>query len=338
MSHKFSLSWLALLLLAFTLAEQPLRRVEINFPKNWPAPEYDFEEHPLLSEQIALGRRLFYDPILSKDSTVSCASCHLSYTAFAHTDHALSHGIYDSVGDRNAPALMNLAWNQHFMWDGAIMRLDAQALAPINDPREMGETTATVIAKLKRNSDYNRLFKAAFGKSPLTTAQLVTALAQFQLTILSCNAKYDRVMAEVDSFSAQEKAGYLLFQLKCNSCHTEPLFTNQGFENNGLLIDPLLGDVGRFKVTQQGADSLNFKVPSLRNIHFSKPYMHDGRFSTLRQVIRHYSQGPMNALCIKLPPSGLGFTPKEQTDLLAFLTTLNDSTFLFNPAFSFPKD
>ena len=149
-----------------------------------------------------LGRKLFHDPILSRDSTISCASCHLSFTAFSHVDHKLSHGIHDSIGTRNAPALMNLAWNRSFMWDGAVNHLDMQPLAPINNQAEMGESTQHVLYKLERGSTYRPLFYAAFGDSMINAPRLLKALAQFQASLVSCDSRYDRVKAGTESESA----------------------------------------------------------------------------------------------------------------------------------------
>lgn len=315
------------------------RPVRLNYPAKWPAPVYDFSKNPLTREGIALGRQLFYDPVLSRDSTISCSSCHLSFTAFTHVDHALSHGIEDRIGRRNSPTLMNLAWAQHFMWDGAVNHLDVQALAPIAHPAEMDHDIALVVKKLQQNDRYQQLFKAAFGDTRVTGERLLKAIAQFELTLISGHARYDRVMQGQDTFTVQEKNGYRLFQQYCNSCHTEPLFTNQHFENNGLPLDTSLMDYGRMTITGLPADSLLFKVPTLRNIEFSYPYMHDGRFRKLRDVLKHYTEGILHSptlspqLMNKIP-----LTADEKTDLTAFLLTLSDREFLFNPDFAFPKE
>lgn len=304
-------------------------------PAGWPAPVYD---GALTHEAVALGRRLFYDPVLSRDSIISCSSCHLSYTAFTHVDHALSHGIHDSVGTRNSPALINLAWSRQFMWDGAVNHLDMQALAPINHPAEMGESTAHVVAKLRRSPVYAELFAAAFGDAAITGERLLKALAQFQLTLVSADAKYDRVMAGREHFSAQEARGLALFRNHCNSCHTEPLFTNGELLNNGLAQDTLLRDIGRMRITGDARDSLRFKVPTLRNCEHSHPYMHDGRFRTLRAVLDHYDHGivPSATLDPRLR-AGIRLSSDERTDLVAFLLTLTDRDFLFNPEHAYPR-
>jgi cytochrome c peroxidase len=304
--------------------------VELIYPKNWPKPTYDFTKKPLTREGIELGRLLFYDPILSRDSTISCASCHLSFTAFTHVDHAVSHGIEDRIGRRNSMALTNLAWSQSFMWDGAINHLDFQALAPMSDSTEMDEKLENVVRKLNQSPRFRTEFFAAFGDSLPTGERLLKAISQFELTLISANSKYDRMMAGRDTFTRQEKNGYLLFQKNCANCHTEPLFTNLGFEKNGLPIDTSFNDFGRMRITHNPLDSLKFKVPSLRNIEFSQPYMHDGRFKKLRQVVEHYSQTDNISPKITL-------SANEKVDLVAFLLTLTDRAYLFNPDFSFPK-
>lgn len=318
--------WVGLLcaFLLFSLAGDPT--LPLRYPLHFPPPVYDFSRNPLSEEKIALGRVLFYDPILSKDGSISCASCHSSYNAFAHTDHALSHGIYDSVGLRNAPALMNLAWQPHFMWDGAVHHLDVQALAPIASPSEMGGDFAQVIAKLRETERYPSLFQAAYGDSAITGERFLKALAQFQLTLVSAGSRYDRMREGRLVFSPQEEQGYQVFKEYCGRCHVEPLFSNYAFSSHGLPPDPLLGDLGRYRITGNPADSLLFKTPTLRNLAYTYPYMHDGRFRTLRQVLDHYEEASL--------PTALG--PAQKADLLAFLRTLNDSSFVFEPRFQFP--
>ncbi|MEL6842680.1 MAG: cytochrome-c peroxidase, partial [Bacteroidota bacterium] len=237
---------IGVLLMAFA---QELRH--LHLPTHFPAPQYDFADNPANEEAFQLGRALFYDPGLSADNSISCASCHSPYHAFAHTDHDLSHGIHDSVGTRNAPALFNLAWQSSFMWDGAIQHLDMQALAPISHPGEMGSSLPKVISYLQADTRYPVLFEAAFGDSVISGEYVLKALAQFQLGLISSNAKYDSVQRGESNFTVQEQSGYLLFQQHCNVCHTEPLFMNNGFANNGLSLDSSLMDYGRIAISQQ---------------------------------------------------------------------------------------
>lgn len=314
--------------------DQPIK---IDYPESWPSPTYDFDSNPLTKAGVDLGRKIFYDPLLSKDCTVSCANCHLSYSAFTHVDHRLSHGIGDSIGNRNSLALMNLAWNKSFMWDGSVHNLDMQALAPITDPKEMGNSLDIVIQRLKDSDYYSTEFNNIFGDE-VTVPKLLKVLAQFQLTLISANSKYDQVMRGDTAFTVKEESGYKLFLKHCNHCHTEPLFTNGDFANNGLTPDPLLMDLGRYSITKDPQDSFKFRVPTLRNISYSKPYMHDGRFRSLKSVINHYTLQNVNATTIDTTlKMGIYLSKKERIDLLAFLLTLSDKEFVFNQEFAFPK-
>ena len=306
-------------------------------PEGWPAPAYDFKKNPLSKKKIELGRMLFHDPVLSRDSTISCSSCHLQYTAFTHVDHKLSHGIQNRIGTRNSPALMNLAWAKTFMWDGSVNHLDVQALAPISNPGEMDEDIAHVISKLQYSKKYPALFFEAFGDSAITTEYVLKSLSQFMLTMVSANSKYDRVMHKEDTFTTKEAKGYALFKQNCASCHTEPLFTNMQFENNGLPVDDSLKDIGRMKISRKAADSLKFKVPTLRNIEFSQPYMHDGRFATTQQCINHYRNNVQPGPTVDpLVVGGISMTDAEASNLAAFLRTLTDSSFITDPRLAEP--
>lgn len=334
---KQSIAFLVLVSI-ITLAFKASDNKSITFPKGWPKPNYDFSKKPLKSATIELGRALFYDPILSRNNTISCASCHSPYNAFTHVDHALSHGIEDKIGTRNSPALMNLAWNKLFMWDGAVNNIEVQALAPMHNRVEMDETIEHVVTKLQASTIYPSLFRKAFGDSIITGEHTLKAIGQFMLTLVSANAKYDSVMRHQSKFTMQEENGYRIFKTHCSSCHTEPLFTNLSFENNGLPVDTSLNDYGRIRISHQANDSLKFKVPTLRNIEFSYPYMHDGRLKTLSAVLKHYTSGIQNSNT--LSPTlqhPIVLTANEKIDLTAFLLTLSDKSFLFNPHFAYPK-
>jgi cytochrome c peroxidase len=323
-----------LLFTAFVAEDSPF-----SLPALWPKPIYDFSKNPIEKNKVNLGRVLFYDPILSENNSISCESCHSPYSAFTHIDHALSHGIHDSIGTRNSPALMNLAWKKSFMWDGAINHLDVQALAPISHPLEMGSSIQQVVMKLSASKKYRQLFFRAYGDSLPTGERTLKALSQFLLTLISANSKYDRVISGKEQFSAQEKNGYDLFQKNCSSCHQEPLFTNDAFANNGLPLDPLLNDSGRLQISKDKSDAFKFKVPTLRNIEFTYPYMHDGRFQKLAEVLNHYT-GDL-AYSNTLDPSfrkKISLTENEKVDLIAFLLTLSDKEFVFNPNHVYPKE
>lgn len=309
-------------------------------PLSWPEPVYNFKKNPLDSAKVFLGRTLFYDPILSSDSTISCASCHSPYNAFTHVDHALSHGIKDRIGTRNSPVLVNLAWGKSFMWDGAVNHLDMQALAPLENHVEMDENLSHVIQKLNRQEKYKRLFQNAFHSETITGERFLKAVSQFMLTLVSSNSKYDQVIRGEKGvqFSESENKGYALFKEHCASCHTEPLFTNQTFQNNGLAVDSVLQDIGRMKITQKPSDSLKFKVPTLRNIERSAPYMHDGRYRSLQMVLFHYSSDihASETLAPQLK-KGISLSEDDKRNMIAFLKTLTDHSFLSNKQFQYPR-
>lgn len=309
----------------------------LEVPKGWPKPHYDFTKNPLTEEGFQLGRHLFYDPIMSRDSTISCASCHLQATGFTHVDHDLSHGIDGKIGSRNSLALINLAWNKDFMWDGGVNHLDVQPINPITSHDEMDEKLDHVVKKLQKNSKYQSLFKDAFGDSKVTGQRILKALSQFMALLKSSNSKYDRVMRKEETYNEREQRGYELFKTHCASCHKEPLFSSDTFEYNGLSLDATLNDIGRMKITNKKEDSLRFKVPTLRNIQFTFPYMHDGRFKKLSEVVNHYNSLSNNKLLPKELDKPMNLSDKDRVDLVLFMTTLTDNEFLFNPRFSFPR-
>lgn len=197
----FVFGGICIVIFAFSVGVEPT----FTIPKNWPKPVYNFEANLLSKEKTLLGRALFYDPILSIDSTISCMSCHLQYTAFTHVDHNLSHGINDRIGTRKAPALTNLAWQPIFMWDGAINNLDMQSLAPISHPNEMGENIGNMVKKLNHSTIYKKLFYNAFKDSIATGQNTLLAIGQFMAILVSANCKYDKVRLNQDTFSVQEK-------------------------------------------------------------------------------------------------------------------------------------
>ena len=321
------------LLLSFKKGDITIHKL----PKHFPKTIYGLEKNPLDSSQVQLGRALFYDPILSLDSSISCASCHSPYNAFAHTDHKLSHGIYGQIGTRNAPALFNLAWQPSFMWDGAINHIDMQALAPISHPQEMGETINNVVYKISNNKLYKDLFAQTFQDSIINSQRILKSIASFQLSLISANSKYDQVTNGTASFNEKEKKGLKLFQSHCNSCHTAPLFSNYTFKNNGLSVDSTLNDLGKMTVTGLNKDKHLFKVPSLRNLSYTFPYMHDGRFKTLREVLDHYTTIDNNLSVSKELKKPIKLNDNEKTDLISFLLTLDDKSFVFDPNNKFPK-
>jgi len=307
-------------------------------PSNFPAPVYHFETNPVTKEGFELGRKLFYDAILSANNTISCGSCHIQTSAFTQHGHKTSHGIFDQFGIRNSTPVMNLAWSNSFMWDGGITDLDLQPIAPITSHVEMGDTMANVLNKLQRHAQYPKLFKNAFGNENITTANFLKALSQFMVMCISSNSKYDSVMRQQASFTTEETEGYNIFKQKCSSCHAEPLFTDNSFRSNGLSLNAA-NDLGRFVITLNDGDKFKFKVPSLRNLEYTTPYMHDGRKFTLEGVLNHYETGidqlqNLDPLLQQNTRPGIAFATGEKEKLLAFLQTLNDKSFLLNPDLS----
>ena len=307
-------------------------------PKGWPQPKYDFEKNPLTEESFQLGRHLFYDPILSRDNTISCSSCHLQQTGFTHVDHQLSHGIEGKIGTRNSMAIINLAWNKDFMWDGGVNNLEVQAINPITSPTEMDEKLENVVAKLQNSPKYRTLFTKAYGDDKVTSQRLLKALAQFTVMLKSSNSKYDKVMRKEENFTQQEQRGYDLFKNNCATCHKEPLFADDRFEKNGLALDETLNDLGRIKITGKTEDKMRFKIPTLRNIQFTFPYMHDGRFKTLTEVIKHYNSLGNDKSLPKELAKPMNLSDNDRVDLVAFLQTLTDKEFLFDKRFGFPRE
>ncbi|MFQ3576344.1 MAG: cytochrome c peroxidase, partial [Cytophagales bacterium] len=271
-----------------------------------------------------------------KDSSISCASCHFPEKAFSDAGNAFSRGIGGLQGLRNSPALFNLAWKPLFFHDGGGVSLELQAIAPIEDHLEMGNNLADLLRTLNHHSDYKKRFKEAFGRDNIETTELIFALAQFQRTLVSANSKYDKYLLGKESLSPIEKKGLNIFEEKCSSCHKPPLFTDFTFSNNGLDSEfPSLETdadnvkLGRARVTKEKSDVGKFMIPTLRNIIVTYPYMHDGRFKTLEDVINHYRHG------IKQYPTldfrvanGIQISEEEKTALLAFLETLTDHDFL----------
>lgn len=264
--------------------------IDFKVPDGWPEPAYDFSSNPLTKEGVALGKKLFFDGLLSKDGNFPCVSCHQPFAAFATYEHDFSHGFDNQFTTRNAPGLFNLAWHSAFHHDGGITHLDLQPLAPITAPNEMAETIENVLQKLNGDPSYQADFAKAFGSPEISTANMAKALSQYMLTLVSASSKYDLVKQGKAQFDVNQEAGYAVFVQKgCNQCHTEPLFTNLQYAYNGLPMHPTLRDLGRMGITGRSQDSLHFKVPSLRNIALTFPYMHDGRFWSLEDVYDHYN-------------------------------------------------
>jgi cytochrome c peroxidase len=306
------------------------------------APQPDLpRDNPLTGEGVALGGKLFFDRRLSADNLQSCAACHHPNSAFSEP-RRFSRGVDGDIGSRNAMALENLAWKNSFFWDGRAATLREQVLQPIQNPIEMHESLANVVAKISADEYYPRLFANAFGSPQITSDKIARALEQFLLVQVSFDSKYDRAMNGQTNFTAQELRGYELFNTEydpyhgqfgadCFHCHGGPLFQSQNFANNGL--DSAFSDLGRYKVTKRAGDEGKFSVPSLRNVAVTAPYMHDGRFRTLDEVVGHYCTGMKRSATLdpnlaKHPDGGVPLSDADRHALVAFLRTLTDEKFL----------
>jgi cytochrome c peroxidase len=236
--------------------------------------------------------------------------------------------------------LINLAWQQFFHWDGGVSSLNKQAINPLTHAKEMDNRLDEVIRRLNQSSFYRNRFYLAFGDSLIETAYMLKALASFTVSLVSANSKYDQVKRGESSFTNQEESGHQLFKKYCASCHKEPLFMKNEFKSNGIALVPALNDYGRMGITNRKEDSLLFKIPTLRNVEFSFPYMHDGRYKHLKEVLNHY--GNLHAqhpyFSKELKKLNRVLSSNEQKDLIAFLKTLSDQEFLFNPQFKYPKN
>lgn len=326
------------LLVGCTKESKKLHPVTIVAPNGFPAMEQSVSALELTVEGIALGRRLFYDKQLSADFSTSCGTCHEQRAAFGTFEHDRSHGVFNSHTIRNAPPLFNLLWQRSFHWDGAFRTLPEEVTQPLTGQVEMGMDFERIKNYLEGDASYRETFKRVYGTWFIRPDLITNAISQFIATFISANSKYDRVMQGRDRFDNYEQAGYQLFQSKCASCHAEPLFTDHSFRNIGLPIDPTLNDLGKFRVTRNPSDSLKFKVPSLRNVAASANYMHDGRFATVQQCIRHYRFGIQRSGT--LDPSlqnGISMTDTEEYNLMQFLKCLTDSSFLTEIRLSKPN-
>lgn len=333
-----------LLFVSLFSCEEAYTPTPYNFEKpegftNMPVPV----DNPLTVEGVALGKKLFYDQRLSKNNIQSCATCHDQ--AFGFSDHGstFSTGVEGNVGSRNAMALINLGWSQKFFWDGRASSLEELIFEPVRNPIEMNTTWDEVEQKLNSDQEYTILFKQAFNIDYIDSVHVSKAIAQFLRTIVSGNSKFDKFRRGEVNLTPSELSGYDIFRTErgdCFHCHTlgDNLFTDNTFKNNGLDSDADMDDPGLMGVTGFEYDKGKFKVPTLRNIELTAPYMHDGRFATLEEVVNHYDMGgtPSSTIdpLMKKVGIGLNLTLQERTDLVNFLKTLTDESFITNPEFA----
>ena len=317
---------------------------ELSIPQGF-GDYYRNPDNPLTLEGISLGRKLFYDPILSDGNRQSCASCHNQSKGFSDPRRVSPGAAPGAIGKRNAMALINLAWRREFFWDGSSFSLEHQALDPVSNPVEMNLPWPKAIQKLKAHEEYPLLFERAFGVQDFDSTHVVKAIAQFEKTLISANSKYDKYLRGEATLTDKERLGLDLFNSEradCFHCHNGITFTDNSFRNNGL--QSTVRDSGLGGVNGNPRDIAKFKVVTLRNIGFTAPYMHDGRFQTLEQVINFYSDS-VNQQSPNIDPvmlksnrenGSLNLTDEEKEALIAFLNTLNDSSFVEDEKFSNP--
>lgn len=314
--------------------EPVLREALLAVPPGFPAPVFP-AGNELTPARWALGKRLFYDPVLSRDSSLACASCHHPEKAFSDTV-AFSPGVGGAPGLRNAPTLANIAYQPYYTREGGVPTLEMQIAVPIQEHNELDFNIVLIADRLARDTGYVRQSGEAYGRAP-DPFVITRAIACFERTLISGQSRYDRYFfqGEKGALTASEKRGMDLFfseKTGCSACHAGFNFSNYAFECNGLYTD--YPDPGRFRLTGLESDRARFKVPTLRNVAFTAPYMHDGSLWTLEAVVDHYDSGgkPHPNKSPLLHP--LGLTVTEKAELVAFLKSLTDEPFLQNPKFS----
>ncbi|GAB3829227.1 cytochrome-c peroxidase [Pontibacter rugosus] len=327
--------------------QQPVP-LHLNVPANLASAVPSPERNPLTAEGVALGRALFYDPILSANNKVSCASCHQPDKAFSDGQALTTAGVTGKQLKRNVPAIINLAWQKSFFWDGGAKDIESLTFGPLTHADEMAQDLKELTKELQQHATYPQMFRQAFDSDSITSASITRALAQFQRTLISANARYDKYKRQEagGALSDAELKGFVLFQQHCGSCHTSDFFTDQDYHNNGLDVLYSEDDErlawGRGRISQQAGDIGKYKTPTLRNIALTAPYMHDGRFATLEQVLVHYRTGvkPSPSLAPQLQQPngqfGLPITAAEQEKIILFLHTLTDEEFTQSKAFAKP--
>ena len=306
----------------------------INIPQGFPNMNIPFN-NPTTIEGVSLGKKLFNDKILSKDNSISCSSCHIQSSSFSENNQ-FSIGVEGLSGNRNASAIINVGWNNTFNWDGSATSLEEQVFEPVTNPLEMNNTWSNVELKLNSHDQYPELFKQAFNTDYIDSTHVSMAIAQYERTLVSSNSKFDKYLKGELQLSNSELSGYAIFNSEkgdCFHCHGTQMFMDNLFHNNGLDLEPF-NDIGLAEITKNSNDNGKFKTPTLRNIEFTSPYMHDGRFSTLEEVIEHYNSGGNYSITVdplmKKLGVGLQLSNEEKEDLIAFLKTLSDSVFVNN--------
>jgi cytochrome c peroxidase len=315
--------------------------IAYQVPSNFPPMAYNMANNPLTQKGFELGKKIFYDGRLASDGVVSCGFCHIQADAFTHHGHNFSHGVGEAIGTRNAQPIQNMAFQTQFMWDGAADHIELVSMIPIASEIEMNGDFSAIIAMMKNDANYRKLYKQAFENGEINAENMLKALAQFMTMLTSSNSKFDKFRRNEPGgmLSQDELEGYQIFNQNCASCHATDLFTDNSFRNNGLAINPAINDLGRYRVTENEQDKYKFKVPSLRNIEKTAPYMHDGRLFTLEAVLNHYASGVVHTQ--NLDPIlnangalGIPLTAAEKSKIIAFLKTLTDHQFLTDRRFA----
>lgn len=281
---------------------------------------------------VALGQKLFEDKKLSGNNTISCADCHQQGHAFAD-QQPKAQGVEGRVGLRNVPPIQNMAFMQFYNWDGHMLMLEKQALIPIITHEEMNSSMLQIIGKIRHESGYKDLFAKAYGDPEITAERIFRSLAQYQYTLISDNSKYDQVMrGEGATFTPSEARGQAIFAVKCGSCHSGALFTDQSFRNIGFPYNPDAEEVGRARITGLAADHMRFRVPSLRNAQYTAPYGSFGQFATLRELLDYLDEGVLQAdnldPILQVNANRIPLRESEKQDIIAFIYTLSDPTFV----------
>ena len=300
------------------------------------------DDNPMTVEGVALGRLLFYDTILSEDRSQSCASCHAPAFNFSDNGKQFSEGVRGDIGTRNSMPVINIGWMPELFWDGRARGVEGQALGPVPNPIEMHLRWVDAEQRIQNHDTYPDLFFKAFGTREIDSILVVKAIAQFERTMISSNSKWDRYLRGETSLTQAEAQGFEIFFTEkgdCFHCHATILFSDNLPHNNGL--DAEFADLGYGGITNNPNDNGKFKTPTLRNIAFSAPFMHDGRFETLEEVVDFYSEGvqwspTIDPLMKKVNQGGVKLTDQEKQHLIAFIKTLTDTTFIQNPEFSNP--
>ena len=293
-------------------------------------------DNPFTEEKALLGRYLFYDTRFSRDFSTSCGSCHFQELAFSDPKR-VSVGVDGRTGKRNAPSLTNVGYSTSFFWEGGVPTLEQQAVVPIIHPDEMDMNTDSLVIRLEGEPVYDELFRNAWGDSEITIERITKSISTFERSLVSANSIFDRYrQGEVGVYSESAKRGQELFFNEtgdCFHCHGGYNFTDNAFHNNGLTATE---DQGRFELTQNQLDRGKFKTPTLRNIEVTAPYMHDGRFTSLEEVVNHYNQGGAghpNSSPLLRP---LGLSDQDVQDLVEFMKSLTDDEFLRDTTLSNP--